>query len=133
MPYVKIDHKVDPKEKLLAEIGDLSDITVFNNNILVAVYQRPTTVTLGGKEFHLADKTVEEDRYQSKVGLVLKMGPTAFNDPDGQWFQGVEVKEHDWIVIPPSAATSMIVKGVLCRLMADTQVKMHVSDPDAVY
>lgn len=133
MPYVKIDHKVDPKEKLLTEIGDLSDLTVFNNNILVAVYQRPTTVTLGGKEFHLSDKTVEEDRFQSKVGLVLKMGPTAFQDDEGKWFQGVEVKEHDWIVIPPSAATSMIVKGVLCRLMADTQVKMLISDPDAVY
>lgn len=134
MPYVAVDHRDgDPKTKILAEVGDLDGITVFNNQVLCAVYQRPTTIKLGGKEFHLADKTVDEDRYQSKVGLILKKGPSAFQDPEGEWFNGAEIKEHDWIVIPPSAATSMIVKGVLCRLLSDTQVKMLISDPDAVY
>jgi hypothetical protein len=133
LPYVKPQHEIPPKEKILEEIGDITDIEVFNNNVLCAVYQRPTTITLGGKQFHLADKTVDEDRYQSKVGLILKIGQNAFKDPDGQWFDGVEFKEHDWIILPPSAATSMIVRGTLCRLVPDTQVKMRVPDPDDVY
>jgi len=90
-------------------------------------------MTLGGKKFHLSDKTVDEDRYQSKVGLIVKLGSSAFHDEDGTWFQGIEVKLHDWVVLPPAAATSMLVNGVLCRLVADTSIKMLINDCDTVY
>lgn len=38
MPYAPMMHDVDPKQKILDEIGDISKFEVFNNQILVAVY-----------------------------------------------------------------------------------------------
>lgn len=133
MPYMKVYHEVDPKQKLLDDIGDISQHEVFGTNILVAVYQRPTTTMLGGKKFDLTPKTVEEDKYQSKVGLVIAKGPSAFKDPDGLFFGDSEIKLHDWVIIPASAVKSLLVNGVMCRLMKDTLVDMRVADPDAIY
>ena len=41
MSFMVMDHEVDPKEKLFAEIGDTSNVEIFNNQLLVAVYIRP--------------------------------------------------------------------------------------------
>ena len=41
MPFMIMDHAVDPKQKLLEDLGDLSTVEIFNNQILVAVYIRP--------------------------------------------------------------------------------------------
>lgn len=131
MAYFEIEHDVDPKDKLLSEFKDLSGIEVFNNYVLVAVYQRPEAKTKGG--VIISSKTVEEDQYQSKVGLIVSMGPLAFKDPDGLWFQGVEMKMHDWVVLPAAAAKSMLVQGVLCRLLKDEHITMRVPHPDDVY
>lgn len=136
MPYMKINHEVDPREKIIAEIGDISEaVHITNNNVVVAVYQRPTTTMLGGKQFYVADKVMDEDRYQSKVGLIVAMGPTAFLQSDEWVFAGKEreFKLHDWVVLPASAAQSMMINGVLCRICPDTSVKAWVGDPDIVY
>jgi hypothetical protein len=39
---MKMTHAVDPKQDLMSKMGDLSEIEVFNNNILVAIYMRLT-------------------------------------------------------------------------------------------
>jgi len=130
MPYVKIDHEVEPKEKILSDIGDISGVEVFNRHVLLAVYQRPTKTKSG---LYLADRTVEEDRYQSKVGLILKMGEHAFvPDEEHSWGDG-EFSLGDWVILPAAAAYSMLVNGVMCRLVPDHNIKMRVSDPDMVY
>ena len=67
MPAMIMDHDVDPKEKLLSELGDLSQVEIFNNQVLVAVYIRPNKTKSG---LYLSDKTTDEDRYQGKVGLL---------------------------------------------------------------
>ena len=77
MKQLQMDHGDDPKGKLINEIGDISDIEIFNNQILVGVYIRPEKTKSG---LYLSDKYRDEDRFQSKVGLILKMGPSAFND-----------------------------------------------------
>ncbi len=133
MPYMKIKHDVDPKEKLLKELGDLSSVELFNNQILLAVYLRPTKTQLGGKDFFLTDQHVDEDRYQSKVGLLVKKGPTAFDDTTGEWFAGETFNLHDWLVFRPSDGWDITVHGVLCRILSDTQVKLRAKDCDEVY
>jgi len=132
MPYVKVAHEVDPKQKLIEEIGDISSLKVLHHQVLVAVYQRPRTAMLGGKTFHLADTTVAEDRFQSKVGLIVAMGPTAFANT-GEWKWDEEFNIHDWIVFPPSSGWNVTVNGVLCRMLPDTGVKMKSPDPDMIY
>lgn len=130
MPHMVMEHDVDPGEKLIAELGDLSNIEIFNNQILVAVYIRPQKTKSG---IYLSDKTVDEDRYQGKVGLLVKMGPEAFRDENGQWFADEKFSLHDWLVFRPSDGWNITVNGVLCRMLSDTQVKMRVPTPDVAW
>lgn len=123
-------HEVDPKEKLNKELGELSEIELFNNQILVAVYIRPNVTKSG---IHLSDRTTDEDRHQSKVGLLVKKGPTAFQDTTGEWFVGEEFNLQDWLVFRPSDGWSITVHGVLCRILSDTQIKGRVQAPDQVW
>lgn len=130
MPAMLMEHKIDPAKNLWDAIGDISKVEVFNNQMLVAVYVRPQKTKSG---IYLTDKTTEEDRYQSKVGLVLKKGPMAFEDNTGQWFKDVEIDVGDWIVFRPSDGWSITVNNVLCRMIDDTNIKGRVDNPDRVW
>lgn len=130
MPAMLMAHEEDPAEKLKKEVGDISKVEVFNNQLLVAVYVRPQKTKSG---IYLTDKTTEEDRFQSKVGLVIKKGPSAFNDTSGEWFNGVEINEGDWIVFRPSDGWSITVNNVLCRMIDDVNVKGRIDQPDRVW
>jgi co-chaperonin GroES (HSP10) len=125
-----MEHEVDPAQALWDSVGDVSKVEVFNNQLLVAVYIRPQKTKSG---IYLTDKTTDEDRYQSKVGLVLKKGPMAFDDNTGQWFKDVEIEVGDWIVFRPSDGWSITVNNVLCRMIDDTNIKGRVDNPDRVW
>ncbi len=130
MSSMIMDHDIDPRTKILSELGDLSSIELFNNQILAAVYIRPTRTKSG---IYLSDKTVDEDRFQGKVGLLVSMGSSAFQDDSGAWFNNASFNLHDWVVFRPSDGWSIVVNGVLCRIMADTQVKMRIQSPDIAW
>lgn len=130
MAYMEMDHELDPKVELLDRLGDLSGIELFNNQILCAVYIRPQKTKSG---IYLSDKTVDEDRFQGKVGLLVAKGHAAFEDDSGQWFNQTTFNLHDWLVFRPSDGWSITVNGVLCRIMSDTQVKARIAGPDRVW
>ena len=130
MPPMIMQHEVDPKSKLLAELGDLSSVELFNNQILVATYISPQKTKSG---IYLTDKTTDEDKFQSKVGLLVQTGPSAFEENDEGWFQGEEFNLNDWLVFRPSDGWSITIHGVLCRILSDTQVKGRVQNPDEVW
>ena len=130
MPHIMMKHDVDPKQKLLDELGDLSGLKLFNNQILAAVYIRPETTKSG---ILLPGQTRDEDRYQSKVGLIVHMGPSAFEDSTGQWFKDVDVGLHDWIIFRPSDTWSLTVNNVLCRVIDDDKIRGQVAHPDQAY
>lgn len=130
MSAMLMAHDGDPKQKLLEEIGDLSQVELFNNQILVAVYVRPTKTKSG---LYLTDKYAEEDKFQGKVGLLVGMGPAAFQDDSGQWFNNASFNLHDWLVYRPSDGWSITINGVLCRMLSDTQVKMRIPTPDTAW
>ena len=77
MPPALMSHIEDPANEIRKRIGDISQIEVLHNQILVGVYIRPEK-TKGG--ILLTSQTRDEDRYQGKAGLVLKKGPLAFVD-----------------------------------------------------
>ena len=58
MPAMLMDHDVDPRQKLMEEMGDLSKVEVFNNQILVAVYLRPEKTKSG---LYMPDAHRDED------------------------------------------------------------------------
>jgi co-chaperonin GroES (HSP10) len=129
MGEVILKHDIDPKKKLKSEVGNISDIEIFNNQILVAVYIRPEK-TRGG--VFMPTSHTEEDKYQSKVGLVLKKGATAFVDEAENWFKDVDISLDDWVVFRPSDGWPLIINGVMCRVICDTEIKGRVGHPDKV-
>ena len=130
MPYMVMDHAVDPKKKLKDEIGDISNIEIFNNQILVAVYIRPEKTKSG---IMLPGQTRDDDKYQSKVGLVLKKGATAFLDDTESWFKDITIDQGDWVVFKPSDGWAIVVNNVMCRMIDDTLVRGRVQHPDNVW
>lgn len=129
MPHMMMAHEEDPRAKIRAELGDLSGVELFHNQVLLAVYIRPQKTKSG---LYLTDAHTDEDRYQSKVGLLVKKGPLAF-EQDGSWFHGLEFQEDDWLVFRPSDGWSITVNGVLCRIFDDINIKGRVPHPDAVW
>jgi co-chaperonin GroES (HSP10) len=125
-----MSHDVDPKDAILQDIGDLSQVELFHNQVLLAVYIRPEKTKSG---LILTDSHRDEDRYQSKVGLLVKRGPLAFEQDGSNWFQGLTFNDHDWLVFRPSDGWSITVNGVLCRIFDDINIKGRVPHPDAVW
>ena len=130
MPAMIMEHHVDPAKALLDTIGDISNVEVFNNQLLVAVYIRPEKTKSG---ILLPGQTRDEDKYQSKVGLVLKKGPSAFEDTNGEWFKDVNINVNDWIIMRSSDGWSITVNNVLCRMIDDMNVRGRVDHPDRVW
>lgn len=130
MSSITMLHEKDPKKVLLEQVGGTSSIEIFNMQVLVAVYIRPEK-TKGG--LFLSDKSRDEDRYQSKVGLILKKGPTAFVDKDGEWFSGLDINEGDWVVFRPSDGWNITINGTLCRMLDDMSVRARIAHPDQVW
>ena len=138
MPAVAMLHEIDPRVAINNRVGDISEIEVFGNDVLVAIYKRPTKTKSG---IILTDNTLNEDVHQGKVGLVLKMGPTAYLDEDGNKFR--DVNEGDWVVFRPSdgwRVTLNTLQGtyskddtVDCRVLSDISVRSRVQDPDSIY
>lgn len=126
-------HKTDPRKDLLKKVGDISDLELFHNSVLVAVYLRPKTAMLGGREFHMPDKTLKEDEFQGIVGLVLKKGPAAFVEDANQRFYGCDVERGDWVFFRASDGIAMKVNGVLCRRVLDVLIEGRIPHPDYVY
>jgi co-chaperonin GroES (HSP10) len=127
---LKMQHAVDPREDLWKQIGNLDDIKIYNNWVLLAVYKRPEK-TVGG--ILITDHTRKEDEYQGKVGLVVKKGPVAFVDDERTSFAGQNVDLGDWVVFRTSDGWALEVHGVLCRMVQDTQIRLTVPNPDDVF
>jgi len=140
MPQREFDHgDIDPADAIIEKIGLIDDFDVFYNKVLVGVYERPDKMkkivrddgTTG--QIIIPDSIREEDRYQGKVGLVLKIGPTAFVDDGGAQFHGQKVEKGEWVVFRPSAGLKMEINKTLCVLLQDVQIEMRVPQPDLVF
>ena len=130
MPPMMMTHEIDPKQAITDEIGDISEFQVFHNDVIVAVYLRPQKTASG---IYLTDQHRDEDRFQSKVGLVVKLGPDAFEDDTGAWFHGVKVAVGDWVWFRPSEGFNLTVNKVLCRALKDTSIRGTVPHPDTIW
>jgi len=127
--------QTDPKQALLDSLGDISGVEIFHSQVLVATYIRPEQ-TKGG--IFLPDNALAEDRFQGKVGLVVKLGPKAFVDDNIATFAGVTVQEGDWVFYRAGDGYELFSVdkkdgGTACRLFEDTQIKGRVADPALVW
>ena len=128
---MKMVHVSDPADQIVKEVGDLSKVDIFANQVLLGVYKRPDK-TAGG--VFLSDLTRGEDEHQGKVGLVLKLGPRAYVDDDENHFDDSEkVKVGDWVVMLVTDGRKVIVNKQLCRVVRDFEIRMRIPAPDVVF
>lgn len=134
MPHVALAHENDPRTDLLGKIGDVSNVEVFNNQVMVAIYKRPEK-TRGG--IIMTEAHRDEDLSQGKVGLVVKMGALAFSpDADDKWgFAQIEprLEVGDWVYFRASDGWAMSVNQTPCRMLDDVNVRGRVRHPDDVW
>ena len=85
--------------------------------------------TKGG--VYLTGKTVEESQIAANVGLVLKVGPDAYNDkdkfPNGPW-----CKKKDWVLFARYAGSRINIDGGELRVLNDDEILGTIEDPEDI-
>lgn len=128
---LELSRASDAKSELLKQVGDLSGLELPNDLVLMANYIEPEK-TAGG--IIKPQKSLDESRYQGKVGLVLKCGPTAFKFTNGGYaFEGTVPKVGNWVVFRKSDAWETFVRGVSCWYIDSDLIKAIVDDPAIIY
>ena len=78
-----------------------------------------------------AERTLNEERIMTTIGLILDMGAEAYSDktrfPNGPW-----CKVGDYVVIRPHTGTRIHVNGQELRLINDDSIEAVVADPRGV-
>lgn len=134
MTEIQAEIEIDKKQELMDKYSHiLGDIPLYGSSLLVAMYRRPEK-TKGG--VYLTDRVLEEDLYQGKVGLVLKMGPYPFDEEDRKYFGDNPPKVGDWVVFNTNSGTpfGLLDKKGDCRFIKERRsVFMVISDPELIW
>jgi len=120
----------DPKREIIKWAGNLKDISVKNDRILVATYARPQK-TAGN--ILLPDSQLAENRWQGMVGLLLACGPSAFKYDGSFKYEGEPPKVGDWIVYKPAESTEVAWRKMSCRILRSDSVIATIKDPLLIY
>ena len=79
----------------------------------------------------LSDKTVTESQIATNCGLVLDMGPDAYNDkdkfPNGPW-----CKKKDWVLFARYAGSRIYIDGGEIRVLNDDEILGTIQDPEDI-
>ena len=79
----------------------------------------------------LSDKTVTESQIATNCGLVMEMGPDAYNDkdkfPNGPW-----CKKKDWVLFARYAGSRIYIDGGEIRVLNDDEILGTIEDPEDI-
>ena len=116
----------EKKEKNIPEASKLPKPTGWR---ILVLPHRGQGKTKGG--VLLSDKTVEEAQVATNVGLVLAIGPDAYNDkerfPNGAW-----CREKDWVIFARYAGSRLNIKGGELRILNDDEILGTIDDPESI-
>lgn len=127
---LEVVHARDPRDEILEAVGPyLGDIEPLGASVMVVVYERPDR-TKGG--ILLADATREEDLYQGKVGLVVKLGTLAFVEDESHHWGARKPEAGDWVCYRVGDTFPFIVGKRTCRFVEDVNVRAILNRPDIV-
>ena len=114
------------KEKNIPEASKLPKPTGWR---LLVLPHRGQGKTKGG--VLLSDKTVEDAQVATNVGLVLAVGPDAYNDierfPNGPW-----CKKDDWVIFASYAGSRLNIEGGELRILNDDEILGTTDDPESI-
>lgn len=131
----QISQADDPKQAIIKAVGNLANVQVFSDLVLVGTFIR-NEKTAGG--IIRPREVVQEDEYQGKVALVLKVGPLAYADWEdmnsgGDHFRGDNARIHTWVVIAIKDGWPIQLNGVPCRFVPYDKIRARVVDPKVVF
>ena len=121
----QVEKEKKPKKKPLEKMS-LPKPTGWR--ILVLPYKAKSK-TKGG--IILSDKTVTESQIATNCGLVMDMGPDAYNDkdkfPNGPW-----CKKKDWVLFARYAGSRIYIDGGEIRVLNDDEILGTIEDPEDI-
>ena len=117
------------KKKKEKQIPEASKLPIPTGWRILVLPHRGKGKTKGG--VILSDKTVEETQIATNVGLVLAVGPDAYNDkerfPNGPW-----CKEKDWVIFARYAGSRLNIEGGELRILNDDEILGTTDDPENI-
>lgn len=125
----RLSQAANPKQALLKEVGDVSNVSLLSGRVLVALYIGPEK-TKGG--IYRPTSQLKEDVYQSCVGLVIRKGAIAFKDDEQHKFHGQDVAVGDWVTFRPGDGKRIQIRSVDCRIIEDVLIDMVIDDPEII-
>ena len=121
--------QLEKEKKKKEEIPETSKLPVPTGWRILVLPHRGKGKTKGG--VILSDKTVEETQIATNVGLVLAIGPDAYNDkdrfPNGPW-----CKEKDWVIFARYAGSRLNIEGGALRILNDDEILGTTDDPESI-
>lgn len=109
----------------------LPAIQPLGSDVLVATFVQ-SEVTSGG--IIRPDRVTHEDVWQGRAGLVLAIGPTAFQYSDGGYkWEGPKPKVGDWVLFRFADSWDLHLAGVGCRIVDANHIRAVIADPETVY
>jgi co-chaperonin GroES (HSP10) len=111
-------------ERHLQALGTFDD-EILHSQVLCMTYIE-SEMTAGG--IIKPQKSIEEDRFQGKLFLVVAMGPGAFLDDRVAQFHGVTIKPKDWVLARPSDGMELFYNGCTMRLFQDVNMLIRVKE-----
>jgi co-chaperonin GroES (HSP10) len=130
MPARSMLHLVDARTEHFARLGNIDKLEVCHNQVVCLIYRRPEQTQSG---IILPDQNRDEDKYQGKVGLIVKMGPSAFQPNEQGWVWPGDIGIGDWVYYRASDGWSLSVNQQECRQLDDTDIRGRIDEPDRVW
>ena len=79
----------------------------------------------------LSDKTVTESQIATNCGLVMDIGPDAYNDKD-KFPHGPWCKKKDWVLFARYAGSRIYIDGGEIRVLNDDEILGTIEDPEDI-
>ena len=118
-------------EKLEADL-ERSRLRPVGKDVLIAVFDRSGQKTAGGL---WVPETSDEDKFQGKVGLVLKLGPLcneAYSPGYDRWFAGEPPQVGDWVGMKINDGVTVTLGTTVCRFVEWDYIRFLSDVPDLV-
>ena len=125
-----ISQAPDKKKAIVAALGDMSGVDVLADLVLLGTYIRDEKRQSG---LILPKEHLQEDEFQGKVGLVIKSGPLAYGDWEGDEDRGVNATPGTWVVFAIKDTWPLQINGVACRVVPYDKIRIRVQDPKMVF
>lgn len=121
-------YAIDPKKTIIAFVEQfLGLVHVGPAKLLVATFRQPEK-TAGG--VLKTERYMDEDKFQGVAGLVLSVGPLAFEDGGKYKFGGFKAEQFQWVTYNPENGRARELRGLHCRTIDDVDIDSVVDDPE---